>query len=769
MHIRLPPLQNREMKSYIFWFGILILQQVFGAQERNLLHEYVEHYETLQYDEKDLLQDHLRLRRSNEGPRHLTLSFKAFNKNFDLRLKPDDHYFHKDMKLIVDGQSYQTSTSKSHHYIGHDVNDPTAKVHGSLAFGVFDGAIHTSDETYQIEPASRYSTEIPSHSVIYRQSDMKKNNKHPLDTTCGATTRAQQRRFAGIKYSTEEIDSHQHIKKRQSGTPDKNKVRCWLNAIGDHFFFNGVTDSNDNMDTRIAQATGIIRNIILSGSNTFEMTDFDNDGVDDGITFGLKQLVLNKTDPGNQFSNEFIGVEALLSLHSEYDWDDFCLSYLFTYRDFDDGVLGLAFVAEEGSTGGICDTKRRYTSGYRTLNTGVVTLRNYQSQVSSLVSGITFTHEAGHNFGSEHDPSDRPECVPSGSDGKFLMYAYATDGSRRNNRIFSSCSIEQMSSIISSVGQDSETGCLRYADDKCGNSLLDNGEDCDCGLEYNEVTGICNKDPCCNATSCSLVKGKDCSRQQGQCCTSNCTFIPAADEQICRKDSDCAFNQTCNGTVAYCPEGKAKVPEGNSSAIPCNDGRNYCVEGDCTGSICVPLELPDCQCTTKSFECHVCCQIGNDTCISTIQLAEQNETAKSLLPNGEGNVLAVGYPCNDFEGYCDFYNTCRLVNSEGALQRITAFIDGSGAVQTAFYWITKYWWAGLVGAVAILLVFFFIVLGCHFFLPRPEHMKKRADRRSDIQNKNRALRRERLLSTTSVNPGRNRNITTHQDFEMRRN
>jgi len=42
-------------------------------------------------------------------------------------------------------------------------------------------------------------------------------------------------------------------------------------------------------------------------------------------------------------------VEKLLVLTSEENHDDVCLSYIFTYRDFADGLLGLAWVAESGN------------------------------------------------------------------------------------------------------------------------------------------------------------------------------------------------------------------------------------------------------------------------------------------------------------------------------------------------------------------------------------------------------------------------------------
>ena len=39
------------------------------------------------------------------------------------------------------------------------------------------------------------------------------------------------------------------------------------------------------------------------------------------------------------FTNEFFGVETLLNEFSKAYWSDFCLSYLFTNRDFEGGVI----------------------------------------------------------------------------------------------------------------------------------------------------------------------------------------------------------------------------------------------------------------------------------------------------------------------------------------------------------------------------------------------------------------------------------------------
>ena len=49
------------------------------------------------------------------------------------------------------------------------------------------------------------------------------------------------------------------------------------------------------------------------------------------------------------------GVEAFLELLSEDNYDAFCLAYIFTYRDFDGGTLGLAWTGDVNNAGGVCE------------------------------------------------------------------------------------------------------------------------------------------------------------------------------------------------------------------------------------------------------------------------------------------------------------------------------------------------------------------------------------------------------------------------------
>jgi hypothetical protein len=45
----------------------------------------------------------------------------------------------------------------------------------------------------------------------------------------------------------------------------------------------------------------------------------------------------------------------LVCTSTEEDYDAFCLAYMFTYRDFEMGTLGLAWTGDLKNAGGVCE------------------------------------------------------------------------------------------------------------------------------------------------------------------------------------------------------------------------------------------------------------------------------------------------------------------------------------------------------------------------------------------------------------------------------
>lgn len=58
---------------------------------------------------------------------------------------------------------------------------------------------------------------------------------------------------------------------------------------------------------------------------------------------------MKEEDKNDPLSPLYIGPEKLLSLYSENNWGNFCLSYLLTNRDYS-GVLGLAWEGKAGES-----------------------------------------------------------------------------------------------------------------------------------------------------------------------------------------------------------------------------------------------------------------------------------------------------------------------------------------------------------------------------------------------------------------------------------
>jgi disintegrin and metalloproteinase domain-containing protein 10 len=50
----------------------------------------------------------------------------------------------------------------------------------------------------------------------------------------------------------------------------------------------------------------------------------------------------------SKFCSDSIDVSNFLNLNSLQDHSEFCLAYIFTYRDFTQGTLGLAWVGSSG-------------------------------------------------------------------------------------------------------------------------------------------------------------------------------------------------------------------------------------------------------------------------------------------------------------------------------------------------------------------------------------------------------------------------------------
>ncbi|KAM4735971.1 disintegrin and metalloproteinase domain-containing protein 12 isoform 2-T2 [Anableps anableps] len=195
---------------------------------------------------------------------------------------------------------------------------------------------------------------------------------------------------------------------------------------------------------------------------------------------------------------------------------------------------------------------------------------NVDHLVSILGVASTVAHELGHNLGMRHDTAERRcSCENEPRLGGCIMEP--STGFMPGQQ-FSSCSAADLSvSLLHGGGM-----CLfnvpqpdrLLGGPRCGNLYVEKGEECDCGLLEE-----CD-DPCCNASTCQLVPGAQCS-SDGICCE-DCKLRAAG--SVCREPlGECDLPEYCTGSSPYCPP---NVFLQNGEA--CQNSASYCYGGVCT-------------------------------------------------------------------------------------------------------------------------------------------------------------------------------------------
>uniref|UniRef100_A0A7N6AMW1 ADAM10 endopeptidase n=1 Tax=Anabas testudineus TaxID=64144 RepID=A0A7N6AMW1_ANATE len=486
-----------------------------------------------------------------------------------------------------------TNADLSHIYSGTLEGENGSACHGSVLQGQFEGTIHTDNGTYHIEPLHRYTSS---------QTD-----------------------YHSIIYHEDDMGKHLPVKR-----PIFDQ-RCVLSVFSKvASYMRAVNDIYDNVD--------------------FEGIKL--------VNFKVKSISMTtEEDKNDPLYPLFIGPEKLLSLYSENNWGNFCLSYLLTNRDYS-GVLGLAWEGKAGNWGGICSQYTTLRDGRTsTLNTGLVTIQNYGQYLPPRQIQLTLAHELGHSLGSPHDEnSNCGDLGSSGGKGRYLMFPHATNEVRENNEKFSPCSIKHISKIL----KLKKDNCFVVSDQPiCGNQIVEEDEDCDVGPNDTDLCCYSAKEPV--GVQCRLKPDIVCSPSQGPCCSQDCVFKPAS--QICDEETDCQRESMCSGLSPFCPEPSAK-----ENLTVCSQGTRVCLNGICAESLCVKHDLEQCDCPGVSMKekCHMCCQQPDkpETCAST--------TSSMLSHYFQGKALALvgGAPCSGKRGYCDKFHVCRLLDADGPIARL---------------------------------------------------------------------------------------------------
>ena len=243
-----------------------------------------------------------------------------------------------------------------------------------------------------------------------------------------------------------------------------------------------------------------------------------------------------------------------------------------------------------------------------------------------------FAHETGHTFGAVHDCDasacrdtnfvNSGQCCPLSSgtcdaNAKFLMNPFSASGITD----FSPCSVGNVcqailrGSVTSSCLTDNKDVTV-ITGNQCGNGIVEEGEDCDCGGAEG-----CANNGCCNPQTCKFATGAVCDPTNEGCCTNQCQFASAG--AVCRASTgQCDPQETCPGNNGTCPpDSTAKDGDDCGSGLKCASGQCTSRDLQCRtvmGSYTQDNDTYACNSDTCQLSC-ASPDFGANTCYSMRQ------------------------------------------------------------------------------------------------------------------------------------------------------
>ncbi|ORZ38848.1 Metallo-peptidase family M12-domain-containing protein [Catenaria anguillulae PL171] len=218
-------------------------------------------------------------------------------------------------------------------------------------------------------------------------------------------------------------------------------------------------------------------------------------------------------------------------------------------------------------------------------------------------------HEIGHNMGGRHDCTPNTDCSSGGSNLGCCSCAAAAGGAcnacstsfvmnpvtRVDSPQFSPCSANEICSrygVLGTCFADPGTRPV-VSISQCGNGIVEDGEQCDCGGRDG-----CANNACCN-TNCTLKAGATCDDKSDECCRS-CQIVSNSTRTMCRPSrGECDRPEFCDGTSKLCPKDEF-APNGNTCQLT-GEG----VVGNVTTGTCASG-----QCTTRDQQCILRSQVA---------------------------------------------------------------------------------------------------------------------------------------------------------------
>ncbi|XP_061203128.1 disintegrin and metalloproteinase domain-containing protein 20-like [Neopsephotus bourkii] len=461
--------------------------------------------------------------RANTNPLAVSYWLEVDGQPWVLRLQPRRGLISHPFTLVTYGKD---GTRWEEHPFVHDTCFYQGEVQGRPGSMValsncgrgLHGMLWVEDATYEIEP-------IPDDPafwhILYR---MEASN--PVGPTCGLTPQELQHQEALLPW----------LKEPQAVQEEEEALEGWWTHI--RYVKIAVVVDNARFVRSGRNESEVLRQVlevINIGDSLYRQLSVRLFLV--GLEIWTKSNPINITNSISHVLYDFNKWRRSdLSPRMRHD-----VAHLFVFQAFGKS-LGLAYL------GSVCNNQW----------SAAVDSFTYR-KLSSFV--ITFVHELGHNLGMSHD---KPGCKCRQK--RCIMYETDVD-----TDAFSDCSYKDYFDFVAHG-----SNCIRQPPapdtfytmkrEYCGNKIVENGEQCDCGSE-----STCRKDPCCHR-NCTFTANSVCA--SGKCCK-RCHFLPAG--KVCRASTGvCDLPEYCNGTSPQCPQ-DSYIQDG----APCEDGA-YCYRGKCS-------------------------------------------------------------------------------------------------------------------------------------------------------------------------------------------
>ncbi|KAF1359076.1 zincin [Lizonia empirigonia] len=321
------------------------------------------------------------------------------------------------------------------------------------------------------------------------------------------------------------------------------------------------------------------------------------------ISLGLANVVITDPDcpatqqastPWNQGCSDSITIQDRLNLFSGWrgqQSDNYSHWTLLTTCNTGSAV-GLAWLGQACVQGSQTNSGN---SSEKVAGANVVVRTSTEWQV--------IAHETGHTYGAVHDCTastcadantvNSQQCCPLSSGTcdageQYIMNPSTAQGITK----FSPCSIGnvcsglQRNSVVSSCLTNNR-GITTIGNPVCGNGIVEEGEDCDCG-----GTSQCGNNACCDASTCKFKNNAVCDDSNEDCCK-ECQF--ASSTTVCRaSQGPCDPRKRAMARAPTVPKTSGRKPAravaadcsaqaGNAQAATSSGNKTYaCDSRSCT-------------------------------------------------------------------------------------------------------------------------------------------------------------------------------------------